>query len=99
MLTRTLVMGSILLGLSYGIAPAQEEESVGNIDMADCEAAKEAFDNYSTKLTDPDLDQAKVQATEGLENCTKGYTNQGALQVIHAMHMMRDGTHTPSHSR
>jgi hypothetical protein len=93
MLTRTLLMGSIVLGLGYGIALAQENQ----IDPADCEAAKEAFDNYSAKLSDPDLDEAKAEAAQAEEDCKKGLTNQGGLQLLHAMHMMRDGTHTPKH--
>lgn len=96
MLTRTLLMGSILLGLSYGIAPAQEDLA-GSIDMADCEAAKEAFDNYSMKLTDPDANDAKAEADQALEDCRKGQTNQAGLHLLHAMGMMHDGTHTPRH--
>jgi hypothetical protein len=102
MLTRTLLVGTILLGLSYGCASTQNAQDAQNaqnqIDPADCEAAKEAFDNYSANLSDPDLDQAKIEAASAAEDCKKGLTNQGGLELLHAMRMMGDGTHTPSRS-
>jgi hypothetical protein len=90
MLTRVIILGTMLMGLSYGLASAAD-----SVDLTDCQAAKAAFDSYSMKLNDPDAADAKSLADEGADDCRKGNPALGSAKINHAMGMMHDGTHTP----
>jgi hypothetical protein len=88
MLTRALALGAALLCMSCSNSSS---DTAGTVDLNDCQAAKAAFDSYSMGLTDPDADDAKALAWEGVDDCTKGHPDQGVQKIAHAMGMMSDG--------
>ena len=73
-----------LLSLSY--AAAQDIDP-----QAACDAMGDAFDNYSAKLADPDLEMATALAHEGLKDCESGKTDEGMQKISQAMGAMHDG--------
>ncbi len=85
-LTRTAIVVVVLAALSYGLAAAQQMDP-----QMDCDALADAFDNYSSKLTDPDKDAATALSKEGVTDCKNGQHEQGMQKISHAMGMMHDG--------
>lgn len=59
--------------------------------MRDCEGLYDAFNNYSTTLDDPDKDEAKAMAEEGLNRCKNDKHDEGILQISKAIGIMHDG--------
>jgi len=86
MFAKTAVVVVVLAALSYGPAAAQTTDPIG-----DCEALADAFDNYSSTLTDPDKDAATTLSQEGVTDCKNGQHGEGMQKISHAMGMMHDG--------
>jgi len=78
----------LIAALAASIAPAaaQTTDPIG-----DCEALADAFDNYSSTLTDPDKDAATALSQEGVTDCKNGQHGEGMQKISHAMGMMHDG--------
>lgn len=91
MLSRTscrIAVTTAALGmLAAGLANAQSSDDP----MRDCEGLYDAFNNYSTTLDDPDKDEAKAMAEEGLNRCKNDKHNDGILEISKAIGIMHDG--------
>ena len=86
MATRKLLMGLCALVLTTGLAGAAEIEPA-----VQCDAAGDAFTNYTAKKTDPDAEKATALAQEGARDCKDGRYDDGINKVNNAMGMMNDG--------
>lgn len=84
---RKLVIGLSALFLTSGIAFAEEMEP-----GKQCDALGDAFTNYSSKKTDPDMATATALADEGRGNCKDGKYDEGISKINNAMGMVHDGT-------
>ena len=83
-----IVVAVVAFGtLGAGIANAQSSDDP----MRDCEGLYDAFNNYSTTLDDPDKDEAKAMAEEGLNRCKNDKHDEGILQISKAIGIMHDG--------
>jgi hypothetical protein len=87
MLPQIISIGALLTVLSYGLASAEEIDP-----QMQCDALSDAFDNYSAKLNDPDLDAATALSKEGVDDCKNKNTDEGINKINNAMGMMHDGT-------
>jgi hypothetical protein len=57
-----------------------------------CDALGDAFTNYSSRKTDPDMATATALADEGRGNCKDGKYDEGINKINNAMGMVHDGT-------
>jgi hypothetical protein len=79
----TLALG--MLGVGFAYAQSADDP------MRDCEGLYDAFSNYSTTLDDPDKDEAKAMAEDGLNRCKNDKHDEGILQISKAIGIMHDG--------
>ncbi len=84
---RFAVITAALGMLGAGFAYAQSADDP----MRDCEGLYDAFSNYSTTLDDPDKDEAKAMAEEGLNRCKNDKHEDGIWQLSKAIGIMHDG--------
>ena len=83
-----IVVTTIAFGmLGVGFAYAQSVDDP----QRDCEGLYDAFTNYSSTLDDPDKDEAKAMAEEGLNRCKNDKHDEGILQISKAIGIMHDG--------
>jgi hypothetical protein len=84
---RIAVVTATLGMLGTGFVYAQSADDP----MRDCEGLYDAFNNYSTTLDDPDKDEAKAMADEGLNRCKNDKHEEGIWQISKAIGIMHDG--------
>lgn len=79
-----LVLSLLLAGSSLAVA---EEIEPGK----QCDAVGDAFSNYSSKKSDPDMDKATALYQEGSGDCKEGRYEDGINKINNAMGMVHDG--------
>jgi hypothetical protein len=86
MLPQIISIGALLTVLSFGLASAEEMDA-----QMQCDALSDAFNNYSAKQTDPDMDAATALSKEGVDDCRNKKTDEGINKITNSMAMVHDG--------
>jgi len=91
MLCRTFLTAAAIAALGSASAIAQEKE----IDPAQvCDAAAAAYHAYALNNTDPDLQTANQQVTEGVTDCKNGHHDRGLHKINEATARIHDHVKT-----